>query len=138
MPKSCSKQVYVQGFYCESITLKNSVNIFDRIETIDSIYEGVVEPSYKRPTQADANHAGHSRHKRGEVASSWTFPEKSDSTGKRRKRHVDSLTGKLKYISSTAPDILQMNIRSWETLELSILIVGLLRTEVATLSQENN
>ena len=46
------------------------------MEISESIYEGVVEPSYKKPTQADANRAGHSRQKRGESATSWTCPEK--------------------------------------------------------------
>ena len=66
-----SKHVYVQGFDCESITLENSVNIFKRMEIAESIYEGVVEPSYKKPTWADANRAGHISHKIGETASSW-------------------------------------------------------------------
>ena len=47
MPTRWSKQVFVQGFYCESITLKKAVNIFERMEISESIYEGVVEPSYK-------------------------------------------------------------------------------------------
>ena len=70
--------------------------MFYRMEIAESIYEGVVEPSYKKPTRADANHAGHSRHKGGEAASSWTPPEKGESAGKCRKRHVDSPTGKSK------------------------------------------
>ena len=36
--------------------------------------------------------------------------------------------GKSKPVSSTATYIIQKNVRSWETLELSTLIVGLLRT----------
>ena len=54
------------------------------------------EPSYKKPTRADANPAGHSRNNRGEAASSWTRPEKGESDGKRRKRHVDSQSEKSK------------------------------------------
>ena len=46
MPNVCSKQVYPQGFYCEYITLKY-VNMFERMEIAESIYEGFVEPSYK-------------------------------------------------------------------------------------------
>ena len=42
MPTSWSKQAYVQGFDCESITFKRAVNMFDRMETADSIYEGCV------------------------------------------------------------------------------------------------
>ena len=35
--------------------------MFERMEIAESIYEGVVEPSYNKPTQADVNHYGHSR-----------------------------------------------------------------------------
>ena len=48
MPNSWIKQAYVQGFYWKSITFKTSVNVFDRMEIAESIYEGVVEPSYKK------------------------------------------------------------------------------------------
>ena len=39
--------------------------MFERMEIAVSIYEGVVEPSYKKYTRVDANCAGHSRYKRG-------------------------------------------------------------------------
>ena len=68
--------------------------MFEMMEINESIYEGVVEPSYKKSTRADTNRAGHSSNKRGESASSWTRPEKGESDGKRIKRHVDSPTGK--------------------------------------------
>ena len=32
MPNSWFKQVYVQGFDCESISLKNAVNMFEHME----------------------------------------------------------------------------------------------------------
>ena len=47
MPNSWSKHAYVQGFYGEYITFKKSVNMFERMEITESIYEGVVEPSYE-------------------------------------------------------------------------------------------
>ena len=96
MPNSWYKQAYVQGFDCEYITLKKAVNIFERMEIADSIYESVVEPSYKKTTPADANRAVHSRQKRGEDPPSWTRPKKGESAGKRRKRHVDTPKGKSK------------------------------------------
>ena len=65
MPNIWSKQVYVKGFDCESITFNKAVNMFERMEFAESIYKGVVEPSYKKPTRAYANRAGHSRQKRG-------------------------------------------------------------------------
>ena len=46
MPNSCSKQTYAQGFDCESITFKKYVNMFERMESAESIYEGVEEPPY--------------------------------------------------------------------------------------------
>ena len=65
MHNSWSKQAYVQGFECEYISFKKSVNIFERMEIDESIYEGVVETSYKKPTRADANRVGHSRNNGG-------------------------------------------------------------------------
>ena len=59
--------------------------MFDCMAIAESIYKGVVEPSYKNPTRLDANCAGHSRHKRREAASSWTRPEKGESAVKCRK-----------------------------------------------------
>ena len=54
----------------------------------ESIYKGVVEPSYKKPTRADANRAGRSRNKIGEDSSSNNHPVMGESAGKRRKRYV--------------------------------------------------
>ena len=54
------------------------------MEIAEYIYEGVVEPSYKKPTRAYANRGGQSRNKRGESASTKTLPATSESAGKRR------------------------------------------------------
>ena len=35
-------------FYCESISFKNDINMFERMEISESIYEGMVSPSYKK------------------------------------------------------------------------------------------
>ena len=43
--------------------------MFECMEISESIYEGVVTPSYKKTTQAEANHTGLSRNKRVESAS---------------------------------------------------------------------
>ena len=59
------------------------------MEITECIYEGVVEPSYKKPTRVDSNRAGHSRHRRGEGALLRTFPEKGESADKRIKRYVE-------------------------------------------------
>ena len=61
MPTSWSRHVCVQGFGCDYITFKKAVDMFERMEISESIYKGVVEPSYKKPTHADADPDGHSR-----------------------------------------------------------------------------
>ena len=63
--------------------------MFESMEITESIYEGVVEPSYKKPTRADANRAYHNRDKREESDLSNTCPPIRESAGKRRKRYVD-------------------------------------------------
>ena len=78
--------------------------MFERMEIDESIYEGVLEPSHKKPTRVDANRAGHSRQKRGESASSWNRPENGESAGKRIKRHVDIPTGKSKTCIIHGPE----------------------------------
>ena len=70
--------------------------MFERMEIAESICKGVVEPSYKKPTRADANRAGHSSQKIGEAASPWNCPHKGESFGKCRKMHVHIPTRKSK------------------------------------------
>ena len=48
MPNSWSKQAYIQGFDCDYITFKKCVKMVDRMYIAESIYKGVVEPSYKK------------------------------------------------------------------------------------------
>ena len=55
MPNIWYRQAYVQGFDCESIDFKKYFNLFEHMEISGSIYEGVVETSYKKSTRADAN-----------------------------------------------------------------------------------
>ena len=62
-PNSWYMQAYVQGFDCEFISFKKVVNMFDGMEIIESIYEGVVTPCYKKTTQAGANRTVLSRKK---------------------------------------------------------------------------
>ena len=68
IPNGWSKQAYVQGFYCEYITLKY-LNIFECMEIAESIYEGFVRTCYKKSTRAYAKNAGNIRKIRGEAAS---------------------------------------------------------------------
>ena len=46
MSNSWSKQAYVQGFDCESISFKKFVNMFERMGISENIFEGLVTPSY--------------------------------------------------------------------------------------------
>ena len=112
MHNSWYKQAYVQVFDFESILFKKAANMFDFMYIAESIYKGVVEPSYKKSTLADANRYSRSRNNRVEVASSKTLPVTQESTGKRRKQYVDFLMIKSKPVSFTALDILLMNVRS--------------------------
>ena len=45
-PTRFSKQAHVKRFDCDSITLKISVNMFQRMDIAESIYKCLVEPSY--------------------------------------------------------------------------------------------
>ena len=51
IPNIWNKQAYVQGFDCELITLKKQFNMFKQMEILESIYECVVEPLYKKSTR---------------------------------------------------------------------------------------
>ena len=46
IPNRWSKHAYVKGFDCESNTLKKAVNMFERMEISESIYERVVAQFY--------------------------------------------------------------------------------------------
>ena len=88
MSNSWSKQFYVKVFDYEYNSFKKSVNMFERMEISEYIYEGVVESSYKKPTREYAKRSGHIRNKRGESASYNTNPTTSESTGKCRKQYI--------------------------------------------------
>ena len=66
------------------------------MEITESIYEGVVEPSYQKPTREHANRADHNRKKRGESASSHTHYAMRENAGKQKKRYVDRPLGESK------------------------------------------
>ena len=61
MPNSWRKRDYVQGFDFEYINFKKAVNMFEHMETVEYIYKGEVELSYKKTTRSYANHAGRCR-----------------------------------------------------------------------------
>ena len=65
MSDSWYKQANIHGFESDSIMFKNVVNIFERMEIDESINEGVVEPSYKKPTRVDSKRDDQCRKNRG-------------------------------------------------------------------------
>ena len=69
--------------------LKKSVNVFECMETAECIYEGAVEPSYKKPTREYANLAGLISKMRVEATSETTYSDMSESSVKHRKFYVD-------------------------------------------------
>ena len=56
--------------------------MFKHMEIAESICEGVVEPYYKKPTQADASRSGHISNKIGESVLSNTCPAMGESADK--------------------------------------------------------
>ena len=68
MPNRWYKKSYIQGFDCETIYFIKLVNTFVCMEIAESIYEGVVTPSYKKTTRVEANRTEISRNNRGEYA----------------------------------------------------------------------
>ena len=62
--------------------------MFELMEIEEYIYEVVVEPYLKKPTREDANRADNIRKMEGESASSNTYSEMSERTGKHRKRYA--------------------------------------------------
>ena len=89
MPNGWINQEYVHVFYCQSINFNKEVNIFEGIDILESIYEGILETSQGETSKADSTRAGHVRLKRGESALSNTYSEMSESAEKLRKRYVD-------------------------------------------------
>ena len=70
--------------------------MFEIMDITESIYEGVVEPPYKKTARADTNHAGHSRLNRGELALSNTHSKMNESNGNHRERYIDHPKGRSK------------------------------------------
>ena len=63
--------------------------MFDRIEIAENIYEGVVEPSYKKPNRGESTHDGHSRKIRVISSPSKSNPDIGGRTGNHKKSYVD-------------------------------------------------
>ena len=68
------------------------------MEIAEYIYKGLIEPSYKKTTRADANCDGQIRIKIGETTLSITYSKMSESSGNHRKRYVDYPKGRSKPV----------------------------------------
>ena len=60
IPIGWGMQNFLHGFYSETVYFKRLINIFECTEIVESIYEGVVEPSTKKLTNKYSNSSGHS------------------------------------------------------------------------------
>ena len=76
--------------------LLKSVKKIESMEIAESIYEGFVEPSYKKLTGSDDNRDGIIMKIRGESDSSTTYSGISQSADLCRKRYVDHTEGRSK------------------------------------------
>ena len=113
--------------------------MFEHMDIAESIYEFVVDPSYNISTMSDSTRAGHSRLKRGEAASSYTYYKISESYSKLRKdMQTTQRVSTNPPVSYMSMGIHQMNARSWKTLVLSMLKSDLLRTAGTIPYQEIN
>ena len=59
--------------------------MFERMDISESLYEGVLETAYEKPTQAEANRSGNRSNKRGKPASSKTRHAMANSADKHQK-----------------------------------------------------
>ena len=59
------------------------------MKNVEQIYEGFVEPYYKKSTIAVDNRAGNSRKMRGEAVLSKKFFDMGKRSGKRNQRYAD-------------------------------------------------
>ena len=70
------------------------------MEISEVIYEGAVEPSYKKTTRVDSNRDGNSRQMSGVSASSKAYSEVGNHSGNLNQRYIDHLIdrSKLTYL----------------------------------------
>ena len=93
---TCSKHAYVQCFEFDSINIQRTVNMFERMEIAEYIYEGVLELSYKKYTGLDATCSGQIRYKRGEPASLHTYFTMNERAENHREGYVCHSKGESK------------------------------------------
>ena len=75
-------------FFVDAAPFKKTIYIFEHMEIDENIYEGVVEPSYKKTTQIEDTCAGHSSKMSGGYSPSKINPEMENCSGKSKKRYV--------------------------------------------------
>ena len=71
------------------LLLKEYVNMFELMEIMETIFEGVVEPYYRKTTREYANLSGRSRKNKEESASSKFYSDMGKCSEKRNQRCVN-------------------------------------------------
>ena len=92
----------------------------------------MVTPSYKKTTRAEANRTGISRKKRGQPALSNTHPRRMEVLESSVNYMYIARKANRKNASSTALEILTMNVRSWGNQGLIMMQAILLKTTEET------
>ena len=62
--------------------------MFECMEIVEKIYEGVVKTFYKKTTKVDDNRSGHRKQKRGESALKHFYSGVGKCTDKRKQRYI--------------------------------------------------
>ena len=88
-----SKQAYLKGFFSKFPT-KRQINIFERMDIAESIYEGLSENFLKIADWPDPNRDDIRRKQIGETAFSKENLEKCGRSGKWKTRHADNMSDK--------------------------------------------
>ena len=81
-----AKQAYLQGWYFEMKTYRETCAMFDRMEVTEQVYEGGT-PS-KMPTRSESNRDVHVRKWKGGEAASPTNPKKGHANKGKTKNSV--------------------------------------------------
>ena len=94
--------------------------MFEHMDIVEYIYKSVVEFSYKKTNRLYATRSGYSKLQTGDSASPNTYPNISESSGKRGKyMQTTQRVSPNSPVYCMDPGIHQTNIRSWETLVIS-------------------
>ena len=135
MPTSWYKQAYLQGSDCESITLKKllaCLSVWKFLSLFTKMQYNLLIKNLPGQTPTVLVTTGIREEK---THLPGLVPGRVRAMASAENEMQISRRAKRKPVSSRTPDILQNNVRSWETLGISTLIVDLQRTAGATSHQ---